>query len=80
MDPQQITTMFAEINAKLDTLKTFRDRLTEVAPESPTCDQTLPRNNQHNNTDNPSNHDAQYLKSIRSMSPILMDVTTHNFS
>jgi len=37
MDPQQIVTIFTEINAKLDTLKTLDERLTKV--ES-TCDQT----------------------------------------
>jgi len=30
MDPKQIATMFVEINAKLDTLKTFEERLTKV--------------------------------------------------
>ena len=30
MDPQQIAIMFAEINAKLDTLKTLDERLTKV--------------------------------------------------
>ena len=30
MDPQQIATMFAEINTKLDTLKTLDERLTKV--------------------------------------------------
>jgi len=42
MDLQQIAVMFAEINAKLDTLKTLDEKLTKV--ES-TRDQTLPRNN-----------------------------------
>jgi len=32
--------------------------------ESPTGDQSPPKNNQHN-TNNPSNLDAQYLKSIK---------------
>ena len=54
--------MFAEINAKLDTLKTLDKRLTKV--ES-THDQTPPKNNQRNNTENTFNPDAQYLKSIK---------------
>ena len=63
MDPQQIVVMFAEINAKLDTLKTFKERLTKVEathepPESPRGNQTPHRNNRHNNTDNPPNLDA----------------------
>jgi len=62
MDPQQIAAMFAEINAKLDSLKTLDERLTKV--ES-TRDQTQPRNNRRNNTENTSNLDAQYLKSIK---------------
>ena len=50
MNPQQIAVMFAEINAKLDTLKTIDDMLTKVESmyellESPTIDRTLPRNN-----------------------------------
>ena len=70
MDSQQIATMFAEINAKLEALKTFDETLTKVEAmreplESPKGDQTPPRNNRHNNTDNPSNFDAQYLKSIK---------------
>ena len=56
MDLQQIVVMFAEINVKLDTLKTVEERLTKVAmhepPESPTWDQTPARNNRHKNTDN----------------------------
>ena len=62
MDPQQIAAMFAEINAKLDTLKTLDERLTKV--ES-TYDQILPRNNWRNHTVNTSNPDAQNLKSIK---------------
>jgi len=62
MDPQQITTMFADINAKWDTLKTLDDRLTRV--ES-TREQTAPKNNRCNNTKNTSNPDAQYLKNIK---------------
>ena len=70
MDPQQIVVMFAEINAKLDTFKTFKERLAKVEAmhellESPIGNQTPSRNNQHNNTDNPPNLDAQYLKSIK---------------
>ena len=61
MDPQQITAMFAEINTKLDTLKTFDERLTKM--ES-TRDQTPPKNNRRN-TKNTFNPDAQYLKSIK---------------
>jgi len=62
--------MFAEINAKLDTLEAFEERLTIVEatrepPESPTGDQTPPRNNRRNNTDNSPNPDAQYLKNIK---------------
>ena len=30
MDPQQIATMFVEINAKLDTIKIFEERLAKV--------------------------------------------------
>jgi len=59
IDPQQIAAMFTNINAKLDTLQTFEERLTIV---DSTRDQTLPRNNRCNNTDNTSNPDAQYLK------------------
>jgi len=62
MDPQQIVTMFAEINAKLESLKRLDERLTSVEA---TGDQTLPRNNWRNNTDNTFNLDAQYLKSIK---------------
>ena len=62
MNLQQIATMFAEINAKLDTLKTLDERLTKVKS---TRDQTPPRNNWHNNTDDSFNPDAQYLKSIK---------------
>jgi len=54
--------MFAKINAKLETLKTFDERLTRVKA---TGDQNLLRNNRRNNTDNPPNPDAQYLKSIK---------------
>ena len=54
--------MFAEITAKLDTLKTLDERLTKV--ES-TRDQTLSKNNRLDNTDNTSNPDAQYLKNIK---------------
>jgi len=61
MDPQQIAAMLAEINAKLDTLKTLDEKLTKV--ES-TRDQTPPRNDRRN-TKNTSNPDAQYLKSIK---------------
>ena len=62
--------MFPERNVKLDTLKIFEERLAKVeaireSPESPTGDQTPPRNNWHNITDNPHNPDAQYLKSIK---------------
>ena len=42
MDPQQIVIMFAEINAKLESLKRLDERLTSVEA---TGDQTLPRNN-----------------------------------
>jgi len=45
-----------------------------------TRDQTPPKNNRRNNTDNAPNPDAQYLKSMRLMSPTLVDVMTHNFS
>ena len=62
MDPQQIAAMFAEIYAKLDTFKTLDERLTKV--ES-THDQTPLRNNRRNNTENTSNPDVQYLKSIK---------------
>ena len=84
MDSHQIVAMFAMIHVKLDTRKTFEERLAKVEamhkpPESPTDDQTSPRKNRHN-TDNPSNPDAQYLKASRSMSPTLMDITVHNFS
>jgi len=61
-DIQQIAAMFAEINAKLDTLKILDERLTKV--ES-TRDQTPSRNNRRHNIDNPTNPDAQYLKSIK---------------
>ena len=61
MEPQQIAAMFAKINAKLETLKTIDDRLTEV--ES-TRDQIPPRNNRRN-TENTSNPDARYLKNIK---------------
>ena len=61
MDPQQIATMFAKINAKLHTLKTLDERLTKA--ES-TRDQTPPKNNRCNIEDT-SNSDAQYLKSIK---------------
>ena len=69
MDLQQITVMFAEINANLDTFKTFEERLTKVETtrellEAHISDQIPPRNNRRNNTDNPPNLDAQYLKSI----------------
>jgi len=56
-----------EINDKLDTFQTFEERLTKV--ES-TRDQTPPRNNRHHNTDNSSNLDAQYIKSIKIDIPI----------
>jgi len=59
---QQIVAMFAEINAKLDILKTLDERLTKV--ES-TRDQILSKNNRRNNTENTFNPDAQYLKSIK---------------
>ena len=77
--------MFTEISAKLETLKTIDERLTKVEamrepPESPTGDQTPPRNNRHNNNDDLSNPDVQYLKSIKIMSPTLMNIMTHNFS
>jgi len=62
IDTPQIVVMLAEINAKLDTLKTLDKRLTKV--ES-TYDQTPPKNNRRNNTENTSNSDAQYLKSIK---------------
>jgi len=62
MDLQQIATMFTEINAKLDTLKTLNQKLTKVESIR---NQTPLRNNRRNNTDNPSNPDAQYLKSIK---------------
>ena len=62
MDPQQIVVMFVKINAKLDTLKTLDERLTKVEF---TRDQTPPKNNQRNNTENTSNPDAQYLKNIK---------------
>jgi len=62
MDPKQIAAMFAEINAKFDTLKALDERLTKV--ES-TRDQTPQKNNWRNNTENIPNLDAQYLKSIK---------------
>ena len=62
MDLQQIAAMFAEINAKLDTLKTLDERLTKVEF---TRNQTPLKNNRHNNTENTFNPDAQYLKSIK---------------
>ena len=54
----------------LDTLKTFEEKLVKVKathepPESPTGDQTPSRNNRRNNSDNPPNLNAQYLKSIK---------------
>ena len=55
MDPQQIAAIFAEINTKLDTLKTLDERLTKV--ES-TRDQTPPKNDRCNNTERTSNPDA----------------------
>ena len=58
--------MFAEINAKLDTLTTLDERLTKM--ES-TRDQTSPKNNRRNNTENTSNPEAQYLKSIKIVIP-----------
>ena len=61
VDPKLIVTMFAEINAKLDTLKTLDEKLTKV--ES-TRDQTPLKNNRRN-TENTSNPDAQYLKNIK---------------
>jgi len=61
MDPQQIAAMFAEINAKLNTLKTLDEKLTKV--ES-TRDQTPPKNNRRN-IENTFNLDAQYLKNIK---------------
>ena len=54
--------MFVKINAKLDTLKTLDERLNKV--ES-THDQTPPKNNRCNNTENISNPDVQYLKNIK---------------
>jgi len=50
MDSQQIATIFAKINAKLDTLKTLEERLDKVEvtrepPESPIGVQTPLRNN-----------------------------------
>ena len=62
MDLQQIAVIFAEINAKLDTLMTLDERLIKV--ES-TRDQTPRKNNRRNNTVNTFNPDAQYLKSIK---------------
>jgi len=62
MDSQQIAAIFVEINAMLDTLRTLNERLIKV--ES-TCDQTLPRNNWRDNTDDSSNPDAQYLKNVK---------------
>jgi len=69
-DSYQIASLFAEINAKLDIIKIFKERQTKVEvthepPESPTGDQTPPKNNRCNNTDNSPNSDAQYLKSIK---------------
>ena len=55
IDTPQIVVMLAEINAKLDTLKTLDKRLTKV--ES-TYDQTPPKNNRRNNTNIISNLDA----------------------
>ena len=80
IDLQHIAAMFTEINAKLETFKTFDERLTKVEamrepPESPTGDRTPLRNIRRNNTDNTFNSDAQYL-----MYPTLIDVATHNFS
>ena len=70
MDSQQIAVIFAKINAKLDILKIFKERLMKVEatrepPKSLTGDQIPSRNNQHKNTDNLSNPNAQYLKSIK---------------
>jgi len=62
VDPKLIVTMFAEINAKLEALNIFNERLTKVKS---TRDQTPPRDNRRNSTDNTSNPDAQYLKSIK---------------
>ena len=60
MDPQQIVKMFTKIYDKLETPKTFDERLIKVEAmcellESPTCDRIPPRNNRRNNTDNISN-------------------------
>ena len=70
IDSQQIAVMFAKINAKLDILKTFKERLAKVETtrkplESPTGDQILLRNNRRTNTDNLPNPDVPYLKSIK---------------
>ena len=62
MDTEQIVAVFAEINAKLEALKTLDERLTRVKA---TGYQTPPRNNKRNNIDNISNPDVQYLKSIK---------------
>ena len=83
MDLQQIAAIFAEISAKLENLKTIDERLTKVEvmrepPESPTGDQTPPRND----VTTPMTHPISMLniwKTSRSMSPTLMDITTHNF-
>ena len=60
---QQIASMFSKINAKREALRILDERLTKVEamrepPKSPTGDQTSPRNNRRNNTDNPSNLDV----------------------
>ena len=60
--------MFTEINAKLDTLKTLNQKLTKVESIR---DQTPLRNNRRNNTDNPSNPDAQCLKKHQDRCPQL---------
>ena len=77
MDPQQFTAMLVEKNAKLCIFTTIEERSAKVEA---TLDQTPPRNNHRDNTDNLPNFDDKLLKSIKMMSPTLMDIITHNFS
>ena len=54
--------MLLLINAQLGTLITIEERLVKVEA---THNQTLPRNNHHDNIDNPPNLDDQLLKNIK---------------
>jgi len=59
---------------KLDKLMTDREFSTVGENSTPLW------NNHRDNTDNPSNPVINFWRASSSMSPTLMDITTHNFS